>query len=104
MFQETIPILAEDIFAILGDKQSVEILGAASTGFLSSNGIPNQTKKQYYVRLKRLVDIGLIEKQDTYLQIDIIWLNCVRESFENHDKIIPNYWLIKSIDILKIEL
>ena len=61
MFQETIPILAEDIFAILGDKQSVEILGAASTGFLSSNAIPNQTKKQYYVRLKRLVDIGLIE-------------------------------------------
>jgi len=47
LFQETIPILAEDIFAILGDKQSVEILAAASTGFLSSNGIPNQTKKQY---------------------------------------------------------
>jgi hypothetical protein len=50
LFQETIPILAEDIFAILGDEQSVEILGAAFTGFLSSNGIPNQTKKQYYVR------------------------------------------------------
>ena len=30
MFQETIPILSEDIFAILGDKQSVEILDAAS--------------------------------------------------------------------------
>jgi len=61
MLQETIPILSEDIFATLGDTQSVEILDAASRGFLSSNGIPNQTKKQYYVRLKRLVDIGLIE-------------------------------------------
>jgi hypothetical protein len=43
LFQETIPILAEDIFAILGDKQSVEIFGAASIGLLSSNGISNQT-------------------------------------------------------------
>ena len=101
MIQETIPILAEDIFAILGDKQSVEILGAASTGFRLSNGIPNQTKKQYYVRLKRLVDIGLIEKrQSTYKLTSFGSI-----VFENHvktmDKIIPNYWQIKSFDILK---
>src|SRR6476620_10389590 len=101
MFQETIPILSEDIFAILGDKQSVEILDAASGGFLSSNGIPNQTKKQYYVRLKRLVDIGLIEKQRRIYKLT----SFVSIVYENHlktmEKIIPNYWQIRSFDILK---
>ena len=83
MLQETIPLLAEDIFAILGDKQSVEILGAASTGFLSSKGIPNQTKKQYYVRLKRLVDIGLIEKQRNIYKLTSFGSIVLRESFED---------------------
>jgi len=86
---------------VLGDNQSVEILAAASTGFLSSNGIPNQTKKQYYVRLKRLIDIGLIEKQHrTYILTSfgsIVYENHVKTM----EKIIPNYWQIKSFDILK---
>ena len=101
MSQETIPILAEDIFAILGDKQSVEILGAASTGFLSSNGIPNQTKKQYYVRLKRLVDIGLIEKQRHSYKLTSFGSIVYENHVKTMDKIIPNYWQIKSFDILK---
>ena len=101
MFQETIPILAEDIFAILGDKQSVEILDAASTGFLSSNGIPNQTKKQYYVRLKRLVDIGLIEKQHRTYKLTSFGSIVYENHVKTMDKIIPNYWQIKSFDILK---
>ena len=101
MFQETIPILAEDIFAILGDKQSVEILVAASTGFLSSNGIPNQTKKQYYVRLKRLVDIGLIEKQHRTYKLTSFGSIVYENHVKTMDKIIPNYWQIKCFDILK---
>lgn len=101
MFQETIPILAEDIFAILGDKQSVEILDAAFTGFLSSNGIPNQTKKQYYVRLKRLVDIGLIEKQHRAYKLTSFGSIVYENHVKTMDKIIPNYWQIKSFDILK---
>ena len=101
MFQETIPILAEDIFFILRDKQSVEILVLASTGFLSSNGIPNQTKKQYYVRLKRLVDIGLIEKQRCIYKLTSFGSIVYENHVKTMDKIIPNYWQIKSFDILK---
>jgi hypothetical protein len=101
LFQETIPILAEDIFAILGDEQSVEILGAAFTGFLSSNGIPNQTKKQYYVRLKRLVDIGLIEKQHRTYKLTSFGSIVYENHVKTMDKILPNYWQIKSFDILK---
>ena len=70
MYQEIVPIIAEDVFAILGDSQSVEILDAASIGLhSSSNGIGNQTKKQYYVRLKRLVDCGLIEKRQSIYKL-----------------------------------
>ena len=68
MRQPTVPV-AREIFATLRDKQSVEILGVASTGFQSSNGITNQTKKQYYVRLKRLADIGLIEKHQSIYKL-----------------------------------
>lgn len=99
LYQEIVPVLAEDVFAILGDKQSVEILGAASTGLQSSsNGIGNQTKKQYYVGLKRLVDMGLIEKhQSIYKLTSFGSIVCLKTM----DKIIPNYWHIKRFDILK---
>ena len=66
MQQGIVPVLAEDIFAILGDRYSVKILTNASTVLRSSsNGIGGLTKKQYYVRLKHLVDMGLIEKHQS---------------------------------------
>ena len=102
MHQQAVPLLSENIFTVLGDKQSVEILTASYAGLRStSNGIGNQTKKQYYVRLTRLVDLGLIEKhQSTYKLTSFCSI-----VYENHlktmDKIVPNYWHIKSIDVLR---
>jgi hypothetical protein len=102
MHQETVPILAEDVFALLGDKQSVEILTASSAGLQStSNGIGNQTKKQYYVRLKRLVDFGLIEKHQSIYKLTSFGSIVYENHLKTMDKIIPNYWQIKSIDVLK---
>ena len=102
MHQETVPILAEDVFALLGDKQSVEILVASSAGLQStSNGIGNQTKKQYYVRLKRLVDFGLIEKHQSIYKLTSFGSIVYENHLKTMDKIIPNYWQIKSIDVLK---
>ncbi|MGB8449775.1 MAG: hypothetical protein WCE25_08670, partial [Nitrososphaeraceae archaeon] len=95
-------ILAEDVFALLGDKQSVEILIASSAGLQStSNGIGNQTKKQYYVRLKRLVDFGLIEKHQSIYKLTSFGSIVYENHLKTMDKIIPNYWQIKSIDVLK---
>jgi hypothetical protein len=57
MHQSSVPIGG-------ADKQSVEILNAALLGPRSSAyHITNHSKKQYYVRLKHLVEIGLVEKQ-----------------------------------------
>jgi len=102
LYQEIVPIIAEDVFAILGDSQSVEILDAASTGLQSSsNGIGNQTKKQYYVRLKRLVDIGLIEKSQSIYKLTSFGSIVYENHLKTMNKILPNYWQIKSFDILK---
>jgi hypothetical protein len=102
MHQETVPILAEHVFALLGDKQSVEILIASSAGLQStSNGIGSQTKKQYYVRLKRLVDFGLIEKHQSIYKLTSFGSIVYENHLKTMDKIIPNYWQIKSIDVLK---
>ena len=102
MYQEIVPIIAEDVFAILGDSQSVEILDAASIGLQSSsNGIGNQTKKQYYVRLKRLVDIGVIEKRQSIYKLTSFGSIVYENHLKTMNKIMPNYWQIKSFDILK---
>ena len=102
MYQEIVPIIAEDVFAILGDSQSVEILDAASIGLQSSsNGIGNQTKKQYYVRLKRLVDIGIIEKRQSIYKLTSFGSIVYENHLKTMNKIMPNYWQIKSFDILK---
>ena len=102
MHQTTVRVLGAEVFAILADKQSVEILNTASTGLRSySEGIGSQTKKQYYVRLKRLVDIGLIEKRQSIYKLTSFGSIVYENHLKTMDKIIPNYWQIKSFDILK---
>jgi hypothetical protein len=102
MHQQTVPLLAEDVFALLGDKQSVEILTASYAGLQStSNGIGHQTKKQYYVRLKRLADLGLIEKHQSIYKLTSFGSIVYENHLKTLNKIVPNYWQIKSIDVLK---
>jgi len=98
LYQEIVPVLAEDVFAILGDKQSVEILNASSTGLQSSsNGIGNQTKKQYYIRTKQLLKAGLVQRDKgrfslTCLGAVVYHAQLVVEAGVN------NYWKLKAID------
>jgi hypothetical protein len=102
MDQATVRVLGEEVFATLADKQSVEILNAASAGLPSSSeGIRSQTKKQYYSRLKRLVDIGLIEKRQSIYKLTSFGSIVYENQLKTMEKIIPNYWQIKSFDILK---
>ena len=102
MQQENVPVLAEDVFAMLADQQSTEIITAASTGLRSSsNGIGGLSKKQYYVRLKHLVDMGLIEKHQSIYKLTSFGTIVYENHLKTMEKIIPNYWQIKSIDVLK---
>lgn len=100
--QRGIPIVAEDIFSLLADKQSVEILNAAILGLRSSsNPLNSQSKKQYYVRLKRLVSIGLIEKKGSVYSLTMFGSLVYANHLKMMEKVIPNFWHIKSIDVLR---
>jgi predicted transcriptional regulator len=101
MQQQTIPCVSEDIFSIFADKLSVEIITAAYSGLHSTNRLTSQSKKQYYVRLKRLVEIGIIEKQDSVYKLTTFGSIVYENNLRTMDKIIPNYWQIKSIDVLR---
>jgi predicted transcriptional regulator len=102
MQQKTTPVVAEDVFATLADERSVEILDAASTGLHSSSiGLQNQSKKQYYVRLKHLVEMGLIEKRQTVYKLTTFGSLVYENHLKTMEKVIPNYWHIKSIDVLR---
>ena len=101
MQQQTIPCVPEDIFSILADKLSVEIITAACAGLHSTNRLTSQSKKQYYVRLKRLVEVGIIEKQESVYKLTSFGSIVHENNLRTMDKIIPNYWQIKSIDVLR---
>lgn len=102
MQRKTIPCIAEDVFSTLADKLSVDIISAAFSGLRSnSKGITNQTKKQYYVRLKHLIEMGLIQKTESIYKLTMFGSLVYKNHFKAMDKIIPNYWQMKSIDVLK---
>jgi hypothetical protein len=93
----------ENVFLTLADKQCVSILDAAHSGLPSSSrGIKDLSKKQFYVRLKRLVEIGLIEKMaGSVYKLTTFGSLVYKNHLKTLDKIIPAYWQIKGIDALK---
>jgi predicted transcriptional regulator len=99
--QQTIPCKPEDTFSILADNLSVEIITAAYAGLHSTNRLTSQSKKQYYVRLKRLVEMSIIEKQESVYKLTSFGSIIYENNLRTMDKIIPNYWQIKSIDVLR---
>lgn len=67
----------------------------------TSKPIGGQSKKQYYVRLKHLVDIGIIEKEQSVYKLTTFGSLVYENHFKTTEKILTNYWQIKSIDVLK---
>lgn len=75
---------------------------AASIGLHSnSNPTANQSRKQYYVRLKRLVNIGLVEKIDSVYTLTTFGSLVYENHLKTMEKVISNYWQIKTIDALR---
>jgi len=102
LLQKSLPCVAEDIFSILSDDLSSEILNAAHTGLKSSSkGLNSQSKKQYYVRLRRLADMGIIEKDRSVYKLTTFGSLIYENHFKTLEKLLHNYWQIKSIDVLK---
>ena len=103
-----ITITSEQIFSILSDKTSLNILKAAYSGLKASStyynhiGAGKLSKKQFYVRLKRLREAGLIEKQaNSFYRTTALGSLVYNSHIKTLEEALANYWQLKSIDILK---
>src|SRR5690606_9515083 len=97
------PSTMEQVFSILADRHSVNILKMAYAGFKASGTsyVGSLSKKQFYVRLKRLRDAGLIEKRNSTYRTTTFGSLLYNGQIRTLEEILPNYWNLKAVDLLK---
>jgi predicted transcriptional regulator len=93
----------EQVFAPLADRHSLNILKMAYLGFKGSskNYRGNISKKQFYVRLKRLRDLGFIEKRNSMYRTTTFGSLIYNGQIKTLEDILANYWNLKAVDVLK---
>jgi hypothetical protein len=93
----------EQVFATLADRHSLNIIKMAYLGLKSSSMSHkgNISKKQFYSRLKRLRDIGVIEKRNSVYRTTTFGSLIYNGQIKALEDIIANYWNLKAVDILK---
>src|ERR687893_3277210 len=97
------PCNLEQVFAPLADRHSLNIIKMAYFGFKGSslNYEGNISKKQFYARLKRLRDLGFIEKRDSYYRTTTFGSLIYNGQIKSLENILANYWNLKAVDVLK---
>jgi predicted transcriptional regulator len=93
----------EQVFATLADMHSMDIVRMAYCGFKSTSKSHkgNISKKQFYSRLKRLRDMGIIEKRNSVYRTTTFGSLIYNGQIKALEDIIANYWNLKAVDILK---
>lgn len=98
------PATAEQIFSILSDRHSINIMKMAYSGIKASSGSYSGSisKKQFYMRLKRLRNAGLVEKRDSFYRTTTLGSLIYNSHVRTLENILTNYWNLKAIDVLKV--
>jgi len=93
----------EQVFAVLSDRPSLDILKVAFHGRLCfSNYAGKLSKKQFYTKLKRLYNAGLVEKgEDSYYRTTTLGSLVYNGHVKTLEDALTNFWQLKAIDILK---
>jgi len=93
----------EQVFSILADRHSLNILKMAYSGFKAAGTsyVGNISKKQFYVRLKRLRAAGFIEKRNSVYRTTTFGSLIYNGNVKALEEILPNYWTLKAVDLLK---
>jgi hypothetical protein len=96
-------VTTEQIFTVLSDKTSVNLMKTAYAGRLtSSNYVGKLSKKQFYTKLKRLCNTGLVEKrEDAYYRTTTLGSLVYNGHVKTLEDALTNFWQLKAIDILK---
>jgi predicted transcriptional regulator len=94
---------AEEVFRVLADRHSLNIVRMAYFGLKSSsmNYKSNISKKQFYSRLKRLRNMGIIEKRNSVYKTTTFGSLIYNGQINALENIIANYWNLKAVDVLK---
>jgi predicted transcriptional regulator len=93
----------EQIFSILADRHALNIMKMAYSGFKASSMayVGNISKKQFYVRLKRLRDVGLIEKRNSVYRTSTFGSLIYNSNIKALEEMLSNYWQLRAVDVLK---
>ncbi|MDQ3854223.1 MAG: hypothetical protein M3299_15505, partial [Thermoproteota archaeon] len=93
----------EEVFAVLADRHSLNIVRMAYFGLKSSsmNYKSNISKKQFYSRLKRLRDMGIIEKRNSVYRTTTFGSLLYNGQIKALENVLANYWNLKAVDVLK---
>lgn len=93
----------EQVFSLLADRHSLNILKMAYFGFKGSaeNYRGNISKKQFYVRLKRLRELGFIDKRDSVYRTTTFGSLIYNGNIKTLEDVLANYWNLKAVDVLK---
>ena len=93
----------EQVFAPLADRHSLNILKMAYVGFKGSSTVyrGSISKKQFYVRLKRLCDLGFIEKRNSVYRTTTFGSLIYNGQIKTLEEILANYWNLRAVDVLK---
>jgi len=67
----------------------------------SENYRGNISKKQFYVRLKRLRDLGFVEKRDSVYRTTTFGSLVYNGNIKTLEDVLANYWNLKAVDVLK---
>ena len=93
----------EDIFAALSDEASIRILKLASTGLGTGPDVPKSvglTPKQLYTRTRRLLETGLIAKDEGSYRLTSLGLTVANILVKSLEESLANYWKLVAIDEL----
>jgi predicted transcriptional regulator len=93
----------DQVFAALADRHTINILKMAYVGLkgssISYKG--NISKKQFYARLKRLREMGIIEKRGSFYRTTTFGSLIYNGQIKALEDIMANYWNLKAVDVLK---
>lgn len=93
-------VKAEEIFSILSDGPTIKILKSALIGFPADNfwGELGLTRKQYYDRLHRLREIGLIRRKNSVYKVTALGQIIVHIILGTIEEVVTNYWELKALE------
>src|ERR671919_1523525 len=100
---KSIPTIFQ-IFEVLSDPLMAKMLKIAYSGVKGdfSNVVGNLTKRQYGTRIKRLRELGLVERQDDSMyRTTSLGALVYNSNFRTLEKILDGFWHLHAIDVLK---